>query len=117
MALSQDQAQAFVPQPRHPCVRLIEPRGDQQRVVGALLEPYHDFALRDRDFCRGVDEVAEQMAGLGGLVAVADADGQQAVQAARHQRQLQVAVDLHRHRRGERVHVEEVDPILDVLFR
>ena len=65
---------------------------------------------------RGVDEVAEQVARLGRLVAVADANGQQAIQAAGHQRQLQVAVDLHRHRRGEGVHVEEVDPVLDVVL-
>ena len=72
--------------------------------------------LGDRDVRRGVDEVAEQVPGLGGLVTVADADRQQAVEAAGHQRQLQVAVDLHRHRRGQRVHVEEVDPVLDVVL-
>ena len=53
---------------------------------------------------------------LADLVAVADADRQEAVEAAGHQRQLQVAVDLHRHRRGQGVHVEEVDPVLDVVL-
>jgi hypothetical protein len=48
--------------------------------------------------CRGVDEVAEQVAGAGGLVAIADANDKRAVQAAGHHRQLQVAVDLQRHR-------------------
>ena len=39
--------------------------------------------------------------------------GQEPIEAAGHQGQLQVAVDLHRHRRGQGVHVEEVDPVLD----
>ena len=56
------------------------------------------------------------MAGLGDLVTIADANRQQPIQAAGHQRQLQVAVDLHGHRRGQRIHVEEIDPVLDVVL-
>ena len=72
--------------------------------------------IRDRHLGRGVDEIAEQVAGLGRLVAVADALPQEAIEAAGHQRQLQVAVDLHGHRRGQGVHVEEVDAVLDVVL-
>jgi hypothetical protein len=50
------------------------------------------------------------------LVALADATGQQAVQAAGRQRQLQVAVDLHRDGRAQRVHVKEVNPIRDAIL-
>ena len=53
---------------------------------------------------------------LGPFVAVADALAQHAIQAAGHQRQLQIAVDLHRHGRRQRVHVEEVDAVRDGVF-
>jgi len=62
------------------------------------------------------EALMKSLTGLGGLVTIADADRQQAIQAADHQRQLQVAVDLHRHCRAQRVHVEEGDLVLDVVL-
>ncbi len=83
---------------------------------GSLLELHHDARLVDRDVRCRIDQVPEQVPGLHRLVTVAHADRQQPVQAAGHQRQLQVAVDLHRHRRAQGVHVEEVDPVLDSVL-
>jgi hypothetical protein len=51
--------------------------------VGTLLEPHDDLPLGDRDLGRGVDEVAEEMAGLGNLVTIPDANAQQSIEAAR----------------------------------
>ena len=78
MRLPEEEPQALVSQPGDPGLRLVEPGGDQQRVVGALLVLHDDFLLGDRDSRRGFDEVAEQVAGLGRLVTVADADRQEA---------------------------------------
>ena len=116
MRLPEDQPQPLAAQPWHHFIRLIEPGRQQQRVVGTLLEPHDDFALGDRDFRRGVDEIAEEMPGLRDLVTIPDANRQQAIQAAGHERQLQIAVDLHGNRRRESIHVEEIDPVLDVIL-
>ena len=45
---------------------------------------------------RGIDEVAEEVSGLGPLVAVAELGTEQAIEAAAHERQLEVTVDFHR---------------------
>ena len=74
MRSSEDHLEPLATQPRDGDVCLVIPGGDQQRIVGALLEPHHDLLVRDLDLRRGVDEVAEQMPRLGDLVAVADAD-------------------------------------------
>src|ERR1700683_3178881 len=87
---SEDQAQVFATQPRHSDVRLVEARSQQQRVVGSLLKPHLDLFRFDGHDCRGLHEVAEDVARLGALVAVAEALAQHAVQAAGDQRELQV---------------------------
>ena len=46
MRLSEDQPQPLATQPGDDDIRLVEPGGDQQRVVGPLLEPHHDLAPR-----------------------------------------------------------------------
>ncbi len=56
------------------------------------------------------------MARLGRLVPVADPAAEQSIQAAGHQRQLKVTVDLHGHGRRQRIHVEEVNPVSDVVL-
>ena len=94
----------------------IETGRDEQGVMGTLLIPHDDLRLGERHLGRGIHEVLEQMSRLGMFVAPADPPGQQAVQAAGHQGQLQVAIDLHRHRRAQRVHVKEVDPIRDAVL-
>ena len=63
-----------------------------------------------------IDEILEQMTRLRHLVAVADAPAKMTIQAAGHQRQLKVAVDLQRHGTRQRVHVEEVHPVFDVVL-
>ena len=52
----------------------------------------------------------------GPLIAVADASAEQAEQTAGHKGQLQIGVELHRHDRGQRIHVEEVDAIGDAVL-
>ena len=47
---------------------------------------------------------------------MADPCRQEPVETAGHQRQLKVAVDLHGHRGGQGVHVEEVDAVGDVVL-
>ena len=64
----------------------------------------------------GIDEILEQVTRFRDLVAVAQALAKMTVQAAGHQRQLDVAVDLQRHGAGQRVHVEETHAVLDVVF-
>src|SRR5208337_5175443 len=103
MRSSEDELQPLAAQPGDGDVRLVIPGGDQQRIVGTLLEPHYDLFVRDLHTGRGVDEVAEQMPRLSDLVAVAEAACQESVEAAGHQGQLQVAVDLHRYRRAQRV--------------
>jgi len=43
-------------------------------------------------------------------------DTQEPIEAALHLGELQVAVDLHCNRQGERVHVQETDPVLDAVL-
>ena len=65
-----------------------------------------EASMKSRNRCRDFAD----------FVTLADPDGQKPVETARHQRQLQVAVDLQSDRRGQRVHVEEVAPVLDVVL-
>ena len=62
--LSEDDPQLLASQPGDLDVRLVEPGGDQQGVVGTPLKLHHDLVLVNRNSRRGVDEVAEQVAGL-----------------------------------------------------
>jgi len=84
--------------------------------VGALLELNVHLGVADGDLGRGVDEVAEQVGGLGVFVAIADARTEEPIKAGSHQRELQVAVDLHRHGRGQRIHMEELDAVGDAVL-
>jgi hypothetical protein len=61
-------------------------------------------------------EVAKDVLGFGGGIAVANAFAEQSIQTAGHQGQLQIATDLHGHRRGQGVHVEEIQPVGDPVF-
>ena len=79
--------------------------------MGAFLESDLDVVLADLDLSRGVDEITEQVSGLGAFVSVRDTVAEQAVQAAGHEGELQITVHLHRHRRGQGVHMEEVDTV------
>jgi hypothetical protein len=89
MRLSENQPQSLTAQPWDDDVRRVEPSGDQQWIVRSFLELYHDLTLGDHDICRGVDQVHEEVPGLGGLVTIGNAERQQSVEAAGHQRQSQ----------------------------
>src|ERR1700722_12431434 len=85
MTSSEDQPQSLAPQPGDGHIGLVEPGGDQQRIMSPALVPDHHFTLADRDPRRGINEVTEQVSRLGHLVTPADADRKQPVQAAGHQ--------------------------------
>ena len=63
-----------------------------------------------------VNEVSEQRARLSVFVTLADFIAKEPIKAAGHQSQLQITVDFHGNGRGERVHVEEVNAILNAIF-
>ena len=70
----------------------------------------------DHDGGGCVDEVAKDVSRLGILIAVADLFSQEAVEAAGHERELEVTIDFHRHRGAQRVHVEEVHAVSNVVL-
>ena len=83
-----------------------EPGGDEDRILGTAADVHLDAVGQDLDARAGLCELSEQRAGA----------GQHAVVGARHQRELEVGVNLHRDLVGERVHVEEVDGVGDRVF-
>ena len=56
------QPESFVAEPGHTHIRLVEAGGQQQRIMGALLEMDFNGFGRDCDRGRGLDKVAEDMA-------------------------------------------------------
>jgi hypothetical protein len=82
---------------------LREAGGHQQWVVGAFLETHCDVPFGGHHVRDRIDEVAEDVLGLGGRVAIADPLAKQSIQAAGHERQLKIATDLHRHAVGDAV--------------
>jgi hypothetical protein len=84
--------------------------------VGALLEAHLNIPLGDHHMGDRIDEVTEDVLGLGGGTAVIDLLAEEAIQAAGHQGQLQIAIDFHGDRRGQRVDVEEIHAISDAVL-
>ncbi len=108
-----DDPEFSVGKPRDLKLFLAESGGNEQRVVGASPESHlHHFGA-DPHGRRGTHEAVEQLLCLDPFVLVADSSSQQAVQCGRHHGELQVGIDLQRHRRRERVHVEELDGLGD----
>jgi hypothetical protein len=70
----------------------------------------------DNDLSGRIDKIPKQMAGSGGLIAVANLQSQEAIQATGHERQLQVTVDLHGYRRRQSIHMKKIDPIGNPIF-
>src|SRR6266852_7090861 len=86
--------EALVAQPGNSHLGFVEAGRDQQGVVGTLLKMHPDCPFVDFDVGRRVDEIAKQMTRLDRLITIADALAKIAIEAARHQSQLQVAVNL-----------------------
>ncbi len=63
-----------------------------------------------------LDEVLEDVAGFGGLIAVANRGTQEPIKTAGHEGQLQITVHFHGHSRGKRIHVEEINTIGNIVF-
>lgn len=82
--------------------------GCEQGVVCPLLEPDLNVALADAYGGGGVDKVPEEASGFGVFIAIAELPSQEPVEAAAHEDELEITVDLH----GDGVHVEE-DAVLD----
>src|SRR5512136_2964982 len=89
--------------------------GEDDGEVGAAMEADGDFAVRDGDVGGHVDEVAEDEAGLG-LVVAAHAACQEAVESGGEDEERHVEVDLESDRGGERVDVEEADGVGQGIF-
>ena len=64
-----------------------------------------DFVFGYADGCACADELSEQGPGASIFEAVSDAFGEHSVEAAGHEGELDVEVDLHRDRGGEGIHV------------
>ena len=117
LVVADDDAQLAVVQPRDRDLAIGESGGDQQRVVGPSSQPHLEgVVVADAHLRHGAHEAVEQLPRLGLFVSVADAPRQQAVQRRGQQRELQVDVNLERHRGRERVEMEEVDGFLDAVL-
>ena len=103
-------------QPRDRRVDFVKPGGEKQGVVGAFLESDEDLVGGEGDLGRGVDEILKEVAGLGVFVSVADLGGEQAIEAAGHERKLEVTVDLEGDGGGEGIHMKESDVLRDPVF-
>ena len=77
--LSEHELEPLAAEPRHGRVGLVESGGQQQRIMGALLETHYDFTFRHRHLSGRVHEVAKQVPRLGGFISMPDAAAQQAV--------------------------------------
>src|SRR5438445_12351700 len=56
------------------------------------------------------------MTRTGTLISVFNLEGQKSIEAAGHQRELEITVNLHGHGRGQGIHMEKVNAIGDPIF-
>lgn len=84
--------------------------------MGALLEMDVDAGLVDGDRGRGIDEVAENMAGMSAEISVLNLEGKESVETAGHQSEQEITIDLHGDGGGESIHVEEIDAVGNAIF-
>lgn len=82
----------------------------------AFLEAHEGLLFAERQGGRGIDEVSKDVVGFGVRVPVSHLRPKKPIEAARHRRQLEIAVDFHGHGRREGVHVKEVDSLGDVVL-
>ena len=76
--------------------------GEQERVVVLASQHGDDFVFSDPDGRAGVDELAEDGGRLCDIEALSDTDAEEYVEAADHQRELDVEIDAQGHGGGER---------------
>jgi hypothetical protein len=84
--------------------------------VGAFLKANFNRGFLNRDEGRGIHEVPEKMTRTGTLISVFNLEGQKSIEAAGHQRELEITVNLHGHGRGQGIHMEKVNAIGDPIF-
>jgi len=70
-----------------------QPGGENNGKMGTAMESHRDFVLGDGDFGRHVDEIAENLARLG-IVVAAHAAGHEAIEPRCENEQRHVEVDL-----------------------
>src|SRR5437879_12583802 len=75
-----------------------------------------DAGLVDGDRGGGIDEVAENMAGMSAEISVLNLEGKEAVETAGHQSEQEITIDLHGDGGGESLHVEEIDAVGNAIF-
>ncbi len=109
----ESEAEQAVAEPWDTALLLGESLLDEEWIVGAPSELDGDRVLVDGEVGAGVDELAEQRPRGLVLMAMANPVGEQAVQGGSHDGELEIDVDLERHRGGQRIHVEEVDGLGD----
>ena len=74
--------------------------------MGSLGQGNFDTFTGDLDFGWGIEEMAEQLAGLGGFIS-SESAAQHPVQSACHFCQSYVEIDLEAHRRTQRIQMKE----------
>ena len=84
--------------------------------MSPLVQHDDDFLVPDFDGRGDVQEVAEDLLGRRLLIFAADLVGEQTIQRAGHERDLQVEVDLHADHRRQGVEVKELHGLGDAVF-
>ena len=116
MKSAEDEVEFFIIEPWDGRVLLWDGRCDEVGVVRAFLEVYVDVLCVDGYASRGIDEVIEECPRVDAFVALCDVARHEAIEAAGHEGELEVAVDLHGDGGGECIHVEEIDAVGDLVF-
>ena len=84
--------------------------------MSPFLKANEDVFSLDEQGGTGIDEVSEDMSGLGFWISIAQFRPEQAVEAAGHEGELEIQIDLHRHRGRQGVHVKKINSIGKVIF-
>src|SRR5262249_49176643 len=111
-----NKAEVLVVEPGNGNINIGKARRQKQRIMRALIKPDLDFTIGESHQCQRINKVAEDVARFGRVITFADLLPQEPAQTAAHQRQLQIAGDLQRHTRGERINMKEVDSIGNSIF-
>ena len=107
MTSSEANVQGFVAEPGHGGGGVCQARLDEERIVGAFVERYVHAVVGDGHGRRDVQQVLEDLLGLGRGVDAADLLGQQPIQGAGHEGDLQIEVDLEADHAGQGSEMKE----------